>query len=151
MEDVGAEVGARRPQDWSRWASAWLPLAGYVGAIVWLSSRPGSTFPRWEIPGLDKIVHGIEYFGLSALTLRALVRSSVRFRWAALVSVVAAVLFGVLDEWHQSFVPGRTGNDAGDLTADALGATLGTLALTLLWRPFPARWRAEKRWAGGKS
>ena len=42
---------------------------------------------------------------------------------------VIAVLYGVSDEFHQSFVPGRT-PDAADVLADAVGAAL---ALTAAW------------------
>ena len=37
-------------------------------------------------------------------------------------------LVGVLDEYHQSKVPGRYGNDIYDLIADFLGAVAGSLA-----------------------
>jgi VanZ family protein len=45
-------------------------------------------------------------------------------------------LFGVADEFHQSFVPGRQGNDLGDMTADLIGATLGAMSFLVLRRIF---------------
>jgi len=42
---------------------------------------------------------------------------------------VITVLYGVSDEFHQSFVPGRT-PDVADVAADAAGAAL---ALTAAW------------------
>jgi VanZ family protein len=40
-----------------------------------------------------------------------------------------AVLYGLSDEWHQSFVPGRT-PDIVDIVTDAFGAAVG---LFLVW------------------
>jgi VanZ family protein len=40
-----------------------------------------------------------------------------------------AVLYGLSDEWHQSFVPGRT-PDVVDILTDAIGAAIGLL---LVW------------------
>jgi VanZ family protein len=42
-------------------------------------------------------------------------------------AVLAGSLYGVTDEWHQSFVPGRT-PAADDLVADAVGSLAGALA-----------------------
>ena len=46
-----------------------------------------------------------------------------------LAAVVVAVVYGISDEWHQHFVPGRT-SDVLDLLADAVGASL---SVVLLW------------------
>jgi VanZ family protein len=50
---------------------------------------------------------------------------------------------GALDEWHQSWYEFRSGNDAGDLTADFFGALAGTLVFRKLQpRLFPQPERA---------
>ena len=59
---------------------------------------------------------------------------------AALAAALAAV-YGVSDELHQSFVPGRTA-DGADVVADAVGAVLGAGAGT--WTL-----AALDRWARG--
>lgn len=38
--------------------------------------------------------------------------------------ILLGLLYGVSDEWHQSFVPGRTPS-AGDLAADGVGVLAG--------------------------
>jgi VanZ family protein len=45
--------------------------------------------------------------------------------------VVIIATFGALDEFLQTFTPGRTGDDIYDWTADVLGALTGAL-LSLL-------------------
>jgi VanZ family protein len=48
-----------------------------------------------------------------------------------------AVLYGALDEWHQSFVPGRHAT-AADWGADLVGVALGYLVFRgLRRRPLP--------------
>jgi VanZ family protein len=41
--------------------------------------------------------------------------------------MVVLTVVGVADEFHQSFVPGRQGNDPFDLMADILGSLCGSL------------------------
>ena len=54
----------------------------------------------------------------------------VTFKTVALATVCALV-YGISDEFHQSFVPGRTA-EFRDLIADFCGAAVGTGA-TLVW------------------
>jgi len=85
----------------------------------------------------DKVEHLIEYGtgGFLAAGAFGVVR---RMRpWMA--GTLFCVLWGVSDEIHQSFVPGRDSSGM-DLAADAVGATLGALASTwLLFRAQDAR------------
>lgn len=79
----------------------------------------------------DKQAHGLTYGLLAALILRALAAA----RWSGVSrvhawwSALAATLYGVSDEWHQSFVPGRS-SDVRDVVADATGATI---AVVVIW------------------
>lgn len=106
----------------------WLPVVAYAALIFYLSSKTGHQLPRWWFMRYDKVLHACEYGGLGFLLTNAL--GARRWWLAALV----ALLFGVTDEFHQTFVPGRQGNDLGDLTADAVGATLGALSFVVLTR-----------------
>ena len=97
--------------------------------IFYLSSQP-------QIPvdtGLsDKVLHFAAYGLLSALWIVALAGSAGSIGAAkAWGGAVLAVLFGLSDEFHQSFVPGRTAS-WGDVAADALGAAVAAGALWLL-------------------
>ncbi len=97
-------------------------------------------------PSNDKLAHLIAYAVLAASLARAVWFDTV---WSSLklvlFSVVLASLYGVSDEWHQSFVPGRDAS-LGDMVADALGAVIGALLaiLGLSWaaRRFPS-WAAR--------
>jgi VanZ family protein len=85
-----------------------------------------------ELPGgiSDKGGHSIGYAILGAALLRAVAGgrlSGVTWRRAA-ATVVLATLYGVSDEFHQSFVPGRT-PDVHDVLADFSGAAI---AVTLI-------------------
>ncbi|MBV9128416.1 MAG: VanZ family protein, partial [Verrucomicrobia bacterium] len=61
--------------------------------------------------------------------------------WPALATLMAAGLCATIDEWHQTFVPSRTGS-ARDVAIDVAGATL---ALLLLRLAFFLRRRAQPR------
>lgn len=73
----------------------------------------------------DKTVHMIEYaiFGfLLYITMKNSPYPSFRDH-AMLFAIIIGILYGMSDEFHQSFVPGRSAN-IPDLVADALGVTL---------------------------
>jgi VanZ family protein len=122
------------PQRGLRLASAWLPVVAYAAMIFYFSSRPGRGLPRWWFMRYDKVLHAGEYFWFGALLARALWMSGLKLGRAAWAAIVLGVAFGVTDEFHQTFVPGRQGNDPGDLTADTLGSALGAGALALAGR-----------------
>lgn len=96
--------------------------------LIWLLSSIPQPFPLDRIPFQDKGVHFLEYGALGALLAHAIHgtwpgwRLRAAFAWAW----PATVLWGLLDEIHQAFVPGRI-SDAGDLAADALGGLVGVL------------------------
>lgn len=92
-----------------------------MGLIFYLSSTPDPPLPQMVLHLWDKLLHLAEYLLLGFLWAAA-VRGSIRRR--LLLGWLAAGLFGLTDELHQSFVPGR---DASllDWIADALGSGLG--------------------------
>ena len=89
--------------------------------LWWLSSRPLA----FDAPaGSDKVAHVAAYAVLALLFRCAL---GPGWRSAGIVTFVAALIaagYGVIDEIHQSFVPGRTPS-VTDAVADAVGAALG--------------------------
>ena len=118
---------------------AWLlPALAYAGVIFWLSHQPN------PLPGLttlvsDKVLHALEYAGLSGLLALGLSRLGVPgLRRVALLAVVLAAAYGATDELHQSFVPHRSA-DPLDWLADSVGALVGGILAV----PFLRRSRAR--------
>lgn len=113
--------------------SPWLWLTGFVvwfSALWWLSSGVPEFPSPLQFRASDKLLHFGYFFGGAGLISAFLYRlNPTKPRWGRIfvISVAAAGLTGVLDEWHQSFVPGRSGNDPGDIAADLLGAACGAL------------------------
>lgn len=107
----------------------WPALA--VAAVIFvLSSLPlqgPQAAPDWS----DAAAH-MALFGALCAALR---RAWLRRGWAraALGPVTLTVLYGVVDEAHQAFVPGRS-PDWRDVLADGLGALAAlTLAARVTW------------------
>lgn len=97
-------------------------------AILFLSHQPTLPAP----PGNDKVAHVIAYTAVGATYLRALVLGT-GWRRRELYAFLFAVGFGVSDEAHQFFVPGRHASVA-DWVADVAGAAIGVGLAALLYR-----------------
>lgn len=110
--------------------SLWLPVATYLAFIFGLSSISN---PPSLLPGSDKEAHAVLYAGLALLILRGLAGGRLRqvTLGAMCGAAVLAALYGVTDEWHQRFVPGRS-YEYADMLADAVGAVAG-MAVVGLW------------------
>ena len=109
----------------------WGP-AVLVMAVLFAASSASDTT---AVPAVlsDTILHLGVYALLGITVFRAL--ADARFErltpGRAAGTVLFCTLYGLSDEFHQSFVPGRT-PDAMDLVADAAGAALGAGTLLLL-------------------
>lgn len=114
-----------------RSSAFWLIAFLAWGTVLWFLSDgpvPGPEGP--SIPGIDKVLHFGYYFGGAGLLSAAFyLRSPPEPNWAAHLVLVVLIVstVGMLDEWHQSWIPERSGNDAGDWLADAYGALAGAL------------------------
>ncbi len=114
----------------------WLFCVWFI--VLWLLSSGSPSIKQvGEIPYLDKIVH-FTYFFIGG----ALLAMAVGLKWPLLsrkklffgVILICAII-GRLDEYHQGFVPGRSGNDTSDWLADIIGG-LGGCAF-ILWCLLP--------------
>lgn len=117
----------RRSTRWWRWVAA----LAWMGLIFFLSAQPD--FPRPESGWLDLMISGGAHFflyGVLALLLRWALGGGTR---GMPLAFGLALLYGLSDELHQAFVPGRC-PDAMDLVWDGLGAAAGLVA----WRAL--RW-----------
>ena len=108
------------------------PAIAWAFLIFTLSSIPGARLPKWTFLHFDKVIHAGFYFILGLFVYRFLEpkEHSTSFNWKrAFASVAIVVVYGVFDEFHQSFVPGRMA-DVYDATADTIG---GILSATMMF------------------
>ena len=138
----------------------WGPVLAWA-ALIWIFST--STFTsentgriiepifRWLLPHASpetiSLLHAIvrkcghltEYFIFSLLVLRSLHagRSGQTLKWA-LVTIGIVAAYASTDEFHQSFVPGRTAA-VSDVLIDTTGGAIAQ-ALVALW---PSRTRRQ--------
>jgi VanZ family protein len=106
--------------------ASWLPVILWAGVIFGLSSIPSLStgWGLWDFI-LRKIAHMVEFAILTALLIRAFVRTwnslpvQTVIRWCA----VLAILYAGLDEFHQGFVPGRV-RSFPDVLIDSCGVLL---------------------------
>jgi VanZ family protein len=94
---------------------------------------------------IRKCGHFTEYFILSLLILRGIRAGQHRARLAwALATIAIVACYAALDEFHQSFVPGRTAAVA-DVLLDTTGgvAAQAVAALLFLWSHVRRKQREE--------
>lgn len=107
----------------------WILTISYMGLIFFLSSLQDLSLP--ELPkNSDKFIHVLAYIPLGFLFHMSLIKSGVR-RYGFAVAMLFTVLYGVTDEFHQAFVPGRYAA-TGDVMADSIGALLGCLGANFI-------------------
>lgn len=100
-------------------------LTAYCGLIFWLSSRSGIPAPHL-FPHQDKLVHFALYAIMGWLAwrfLRHLFEQKTVLIWA---TIGFCSLYGITDEYHQSWVANRT-SDPWDWLADTLGAAVAAV------------------------
>lgn len=128
---------------------SWVGVALWAAFIFFMSAHTGADLDtgtglvadlkRWLVslatplfgPDTDIVSvagHFAEYLVFGVLLFHALWRSAPQQRWWLLViaAVAMASFYGVTDEFHQSFVPGRL-CDPADWLTDTVGAAIGAL------------------------
>ncbi len=140
MKSNNLHVG-KRPTGSDSLVKRWWPVVAVALAIFLLSSRNLSMLAgRWP-HGADKVAHLAIYGVLGALIARACWRTGSRSAVRVVVlSMLLATTYGLSDEIHQRFVPGRQ-FELADLLADAVGALLGALLMARA-RSLPSRGRS---------
>ena len=111
-----------------------------MALIFFVSAQSGVSLPA-DVS--DKLLHTLAYMGLAVLVFRAVAGGSPAgmTRRTAIATVLITVAYGISDELHQMFVPGRSA-DLHDVYADAAGGAIG-LALCWVWgKIHTPRWMA---------
>ncbi len=99
-----------------------VPMAIVMGTIFFLSHQPGGQLDVPPIEHLDKVCHFVIY-GLLAGTILWAPSEEVKNKSPksiVIVTIIICLLYGVSDEYHQSFIPDRYPS-AADLAADLCG------------------------------
>lgn len=123
----------------------WVPVILWMGLITYWSGQ--SELPI-DQPWIARLLRGQQHplahasaFGVLAMLVRWAVEGT---PGATLWAFLFSVMFGAVDEWHQSFTPGRT-PDIKDLAVDAMAAALSVMstdAVLQIWRAWRVgRWR----------
>ncbi|MEP0860437.1 MAG: VanZ family protein [Ignavibacterium sp.] len=114
----------------------YLPLIIHWLTIFILTSLPSDQLPSVEIG--DKVNHFLAFFVLGFflnLTLKYQTKFPSLKRNILLITIIIAAGYGLLDELHQLFVPGRSA-EVLDWVADFVGAISGSFLAEFLYRRF---------------
>ena len=115
----------RRPSAHDLW---WIAVVAWMAVIFRLSAIPGS-----QVPGrFGSLGHFLGYAVLGVLVFLALKPGRSPMAVFAL-TVLFCSLYGITDEFHQSFVPSRS-PDIADWGVDTIGAAFGAAAALLIAR-----------------
>ena len=111
----------------ARTVARWLPAVAYVAANWYVSSLPQERIG--SLPAPDWLLHATANLAFgAALRLGTGEGRGALARAGALLAAHAAV-----DEWHQSWVPGRS-SSLSDWVADVTGGLVGAVAVGWWWR-----------------
>jgi VanZ family protein len=107
--------------------------AASLAVLYWLSSLPGRAEAQHD-PALlffENLSHAPLFAALAFAWLKTVSNGRPVSARSIALALLAAGACAVLDEWHQSFVPGRDAS-LGDLLVDLTG--IGTMLIFLQWR-----------------
>lgn len=114
-------------------------LKPFVPAMVWaviifcLSSIPNLSTPSFGFKMTDKIAHFGEFFILGMLVAYSFGKRNLNIGKIFWISASISGLYGIIDELHQFFVPGRQA-DGFDMLADVLGSVSASGVYVLILR-----------------
>ena len=101
-------------------------LTLYCSLIYWLSNQ--QTLPSPDLfDNEDKFQHLLAYFVMGLFAWRAFGHYISRRERLSVVCFSFCLVYGLSDEWHQSFVVGRDAS-ALDWLADSIGGLLATIS-----------------------
>ena len=120
------------------WARRWGPTLACMAVIFLLSSQSGlRASDDASVDGpLRHLAHVAIYALLAFLLVLAMANGNRPTGRVLLAAAVLALLYGVTDEFHQTFIRDRTGH-AIDLLWDGIGALVGVVA-AVFWQRFRA-------------
>ena len=100
---------------------------GYMLLITLLSHVPQDDIPKSDLDSIDYPFHFAEYSILGFLLFRSITSDELLTFHPFYGSLLIGISFAILDEFHQSFVPGRHMSST-DVLFDSLGIVFGMFA-----------------------
>ena len=122
-----------KPSFWKYQLKYWIPVYLYLVLFFYLSSQPAipaSSFLAQKFFISSYLQHVLIYTGLALMVYRAANYSKNSSNFLVIFSTT---LYGITDEIHQYFVPGRT-FEFFDVGMDFLGAILALIIICLYRR-----------------
>lgn len=118
----------------------WAPTLVWAIAIFLVSSYPTLEASQiyWKDFIVKKTAHMVEYGIFAALLYRALRRYGVKKENAGIYAILISLLYGVTDEFHQSYTPGREPK-VRDVVFDTIGAIASIYSIWNLLPKAPPR------------
>jgi VanZ family protein len=112
-----------------------LPVIAFCVLIYWQSSHPG-LIRQPLFPHADKLMHFVAYAFLSLLAYRDIAMEKPEWPIPKIlfIAIFFSCFYGLSDEIHQAFVPGRTAS-FGDFAADCLGSICGCMLYHRVSKP----------------
>jgi len=107
-----------------------LLAVGWMMLIFFLSSQPSLPAVLF-FSGADLLLHAVFYAILCVFLARSFTDPRIRNWNRVILLTVLVTAYGITDEFHQSFVPGRDAS-IWDVLADNVGGFLA--AVMLFWR-----------------
>jgi VanZ family protein len=119
----------------NKFVKFWLPVLLWALVIFWFSSKsqPTTSEVYWQEFAIKKTAHMIVYGFLAILLYRAFRNYGAPAKQSAVAAIFWAFVYGLSDEFHQSFTPGREPRFR-DVIFDTIGASITTL---FLWKLLP--------------
>lgn len=122
------------------------PLVIYACVIFLLSSLSKQPEELSFLFDYDKLLHAVEYYILGYLLMRVVTTSprTAVARRSIITTIIIGFAYGISDEWHQSFVPGRY-SSVIDVFFDGFGVVIAALSFEIIRYKVPLINRIETR------
>ena len=110
----------------------WLAIIAWAGIIFYFSHQPDlkSNLPNFWDFVFRKIAHISEYAVLAFLLMRTFIYHHMARKNAAILAAIIAVCYAIGDEYHQTFVNGRSG-----CVRDTLIDSVGIFFIAIFYKP----------------
>ena len=115
----------------------------WVLVILILTFTPGPNIPplpQWNLISFDTFVHAVVFGILVFLLANSFQRKKAKdifYNYPIIISAIISILFGIVIEIFQPYVPGRTFSYQ-DMVSDAIGALLGVVMVFAHRALFPS-------------